>query len=114
EVAPASPAVVSPPSDEEPPVSDSRTAPAIAIIGIGCRFPGGASSPDAFWRNIVEGVSAIGQVPPDRWDPSLYFDSDPEAPDRTYTTIGAFLTDFEFDPKRFRIPPKVARQVDPV
>ena len=86
---------------------------AVAIIGMGARFPG-AMSVASFWDNIVHGRSAIGPVPTDRWDPALYFDRDPSAPDKTYTAIGGFLTDFVFEPKRFRIPPKVARQIDPV
>ncbi len=40
----------------------------IAIIGMGCRFPGGAESPEAFWRVLEEGVDVIKEVPPDRWD----------------------------------------------
>jgi len=91
-----------------------RSRPAIAIIGIGCIFPGGANSPEAFWENIVGEKSAIGIVPPERWDPALYLDVDRSAPDRTYTEIGGFLESFEFQSKRFRIPPKVAGQVDPV
>ncbi|MEQ1570136.1 MAG: polyketide synthase, partial [Myxococcota bacterium] len=87
---------------------------AIAIVGIGCRFPGGSTGPDAFWANIVGKRYAIGEVPRDRWDAALFFDPDDTVPDKTYSKIGGFLTDFVFDPKPFRIPPNVARQVDPV
>ncbi len=112
----ASPATPSSSTDVPAPSRHGSTQPAaaIAIIGIGCRFPGGSDSVDAFWANIVGGVSAIGEVPHDRWDPALYYDPDHEAPDKTYSRIGGFLTDFTFDSKRFRIPPKVAKQVDPV
>ncbi|MBX2800577.1 MAG: SDR family NAD(P)-dependent oxidoreductase [Myxococcales bacterium] len=89
-------------------------APAIAIVGMGCRFPGGSNSVDAFWQNIVNGVYAITTVPPDRWNPDLYWDDDRAVPDKTYSKIGGFLQDFVFNSKRFRIPPAVARQVDPV
>jgi hypothetical protein len=118
---PAQPSSSSPPASvpavptSEPlaPVDDGPRS-AIAIIGIGCVFPGQADSAEAFWQNIVNGRNCIGPVPKDRWDPDLYFDTDREAPDRTYTTIGSFLDGFVFEPKRFRIPPKVASQVDPV
>jgi len=49
----------------------------IAIIGIGCRFPGGASSPKAFWRLLCQGKDAIVDVPPDRWDIRRFYDPDP-------------------------------------
>ncbi len=86
---------------------------AVAIVGMGARFPG-AGNVASFWANIKAGVNAITEVPVERWDPALYFDKDASAPDKTYTQIGGFLKDFKFDPKRFRIPPKVARQIDPV
>ena len=54
----------------------------IAIIGIGCRFPGGADSPQAFWELLRDGRDAIGEVPSDRWDIDALFDSDPDAPAR--------------------------------
>ncbi|MEZ4235218.1 MAG: beta-ketoacyl synthase N-terminal-like domain-containing protein [Myxococcota bacterium] len=113
--APANPAPAAEPAPA--PVAAARApeaAPAVAIIGIGCRFPGGSTGVEAYWDNIVAGRYAIGEVPPDRWDPGLFYDADPEAPDKTYSKIGGFITDFVFDPKAFRIPPNVARQVDPV
>ncbi|RME26919.1 MAG: acyltransferase domain-containing protein, partial [Deltaproteobacteria bacterium] len=86
---------------------------AVAIIGLGCRLPGGPDI-EGFWRSILEGRSAIGEVPVDRWDPALYWDPDRNAPDKSYSRIGAFLEHFEFHPRRFRIPPRVAASVDPV
>ena len=106
-VAPASTPVTT------PPVEPNTGVPAVAIIGMGCRMPG-AHSLDAFWSNITNGVSSITTVPADRWDTDLYFDEDRDTPDKTYTKIGGFIKDFKFNSKRFRIPPKVARQVDPV
>ena len=52
----------------------------IAVIGLGCRFPGGSNSPAAFWRMMHEGIDAISEVPKDRWDLDVYYDSDPDAP----------------------------------
>lgn len=94
--------------------SGNRGIGAIAIVGIGCRFPGGSNSVDQYWQNLVNGVYAITEVPHDRWDPGLYWDPDQSVPDKTYSKIGGFLTDFVFNSKRFRIPPSVAKQVDPV
>jgi len=48
----------------------------IAVIGMGCRFPGGAGDPDSFWDLLVEGRDAINKVPSDRWDSDAYFDPD--------------------------------------
>ena len=63
----------------------------IAIIGMDCRFPGGADGPDAFWRLLRDGVDAVGEVPPDRWDVGAYYDPDPDVPGRIATRWGAFL-----------------------
>jgi acyl transferase domain-containing protein/acyl carrier protein/NAD(P)-dependent dehydrogenase (short-subunit alcohol dehydrogenase family)/phosphopantetheinyl transferase len=115
-VPPAAPAPLPAPAAPvaEPVPVLERATPAVAIVGIGCRFPGGSSSPQQFWDNIVAGRYAIGTVPPERWDPALFYDPDESVPDKTYSQIGGFLTDFVFEPKAFRIPPNVARQVDPV
>ncbi len=87
----------------------------IAIIGVGCRFPGGADSPDAFWRLLCEGRDAIVDVPPDRWDSRRYYDPDPEMPGKTYTRQGGFLREKidRFDPWFFGISPREAESMDP-
>ncbi|WP_230467581.1 type I polyketide synthase [Lujinxingia vulgaris] len=85
---------------------------AVAIVGIGAKMPG-ALSAAKFWENILFGVSAIKEVPADRWDPALYFDEDPNAPDKTYSKIGGWIEGFEFDRRRFRMPPRVVASVDP-
>jgi acyl transferase domain-containing protein/NAD(P)-dependent dehydrogenase (short-subunit alcohol dehydrogenase family)/phosphopantetheinyl transferase len=108
------PAVPTPAAPVPAAPAPDRASPAVAIVGIGCRFPGGSNSPEQFWDNIVAGRYAIGNVPPSRWDPALFYDPDESVPDKTYSQIGGFLTDFVFEPKAFRIPPNVARQVDPV
>src|SRR5215468_4486797 len=57
-------------------LEQSRTEP-IAITGIGCRFPGNVSGPAEFWQLLHDGVDAIVEVPPDRWDIDAYYDPDP-------------------------------------
>jgi len=91
----------------------ARSEP-IAVIGIGCRFPGGADSPEAFWRVLHEGVDAVGDIPPDRWDVDAYFDPDPQATGKIVTRRGCFLKDVSrFDPEFFGISPREAVSLDP-
>ncbi len=86
---------------------------AIAIVGVGAVLP---DAPDAktFWRNIAEGRYSISETPVDRWDPALYFDPDPKAPDKTYSKIGGWVREFNWEPLKWRlpIPPKVADAMD--
>ncbi|MCE7737292.1 MAG: acyltransferase domain-containing protein [Candidatus Heimdallarchaeota archaeon] len=85
----------------------------IAVVGLGGIFPD-SNSIDEFWQNIITGHSSIDEVPLERWDPKLYYDEDREAPDKTYTKIGAFVKNFEFKSFEYRIPPTVATQMDKV
>ncbi|MBV8347087.1 MAG: polyketide synthase, partial [Mycolicibacterium sp.] len=85
----------------------------IAIIGLGAIMP---DAPDAatFWDNIKSGRYSISDVPPDRWDPELYYDPDPHAPDKTYSRIGGWVRDFAWEPLAWKlpIPPAVSTQMD--
>ncbi|HEY3998699.1 MAG TPA: SDR family NAD(P)-dependent oxidoreductase, partial [Candidatus Xenobia bacterium] len=86
----------------------------IAVIGLGCRFPGGASSPKAFWQLLADGVDAITEVPPERWDAAAFYDPDPDAPGKMVTRWGGFLPDVDrFDPAFFGIAPREAVSMDP-
>ena len=86
----------------------------IAVIGIGCRFPGGADGPDGFWRLLSDGVDAITEVPPDRWDLARYYDPDPDAPGKMNTRHGGFLAGVDrFDPHFFNISRREALSMDP-
>ena len=86
----------------------------IAIIGMGCRFPGGADDPDGLWRLLVDGVDAVTEVPIERWDVSKIFDPDPDALGKTYTKWGAFLDGIDmFDAPFFGITPREATNLDP-
>jgi thioester reductase-like protein len=90
-----------------------RTEP-IAIVGIGCRFPGGASSPSQFWKLLTNGIDATSEVPLDRWDASAVFDPDPSVTGKTYTKRGAFIEQIsDFEPEFFGISPREALGMDP-
>jgi acyl transferase domain-containing protein len=88
---------------------------AIAIIGVGCRFPGGANNPEAFWQLLHNQVDAITQVPSERWDINTYYDPDLKAPGKIYTRYGGFINQKldEFDPHFFGISPREAVSIDP-
>jgi len=86
----------------------------IAIIGMSCRFPGGASSPEKFWTLLDEGIDAMQEIPASRWDVDAYFDANPDEPGKMYTRIGAFIDDVDmFDAKFFGISPREAEYMDP-
>ena len=86
---------------------------AVAIVGVGAILP---DAPDAgaFWDNVREGHYAISEVDPARWDPALYYDPDPKAPEKTYSKIGGWVRDWDWDPLAWKlpIPPKVADAMD--
>jgi acyl transferase domain-containing protein/acyl carrier protein len=86
----------------------------IAVIGLACRFPGGADSPDAFWELLSQGRDATSEVPAGRWDVSRYYDPDVDAPGKTVTRRGGFLAQVDqFDPNLFGISPREAACIDP-
>ncbi|MCP4426266.1 MAG: acyltransferase domain-containing protein, partial [Chloroflexi bacterium] len=84
---------------------------AIAIVGVGAILPD-APNVDAFWSNILNKRYSITETPPERWRLDDYYDPDPRAPDKTYSKIGGWVRGYEFDWKRFRMPPKVAASMD--
>ena len=86
----------------------------IAIIGIGCRIPGGANSPEQFWQLLKEGRSAIREIPSDRWDVDAYYDPNPDSPGKIATRFGGFLEQVDrFEPEFFEISPREALTMDP-
>jgi acyl transferase domain-containing protein len=86
----------------------------IAIIGMGCRFPGSADTPAAYWNLLRQGVDAIVEVPPDRWNMDAYYDPNPDAPGKSYVRKGGFLSGIDrFDPQFFDISPREAVGMDP-
>ncbi|GCE51338.1 type I polyketide synthase [Thermosporothrix hazakensis] len=87
----------------------------VAIIGMGCRFPGGANSPEAYWDLLQSGKDAIIPVPSDRWEQDAWYDPDPATPGKMTSFLGGFLQEniAEFDPVAFGITPREAASMDP-
>lgn len=85
----------------------------IAIIGMGCRFPG-ASSPEDYWQLLRAGGDAVGEVPPSRWDAAAWLDADPAAPGKMYSARVATVDGLEaFDGALFGIAPRESLAMDP-
>lgn len=85
----------------------------IAIVGLGCRFPG-ANNVEQFWQLLKEGVDAIRDVPAERWKIDDYFAPQPNTPGKLYNRGGGFLDHVDqFDPQFFGISPREAVKMDP-
>ncbi|HEU5473873.1 MAG TPA: SDR family NAD(P)-dependent oxidoreductase [Actinophytocola sp.] len=86
----------------------------IAVVGMGCRFPGGSDDPDRYWRALLDGVNGVREVPPDRWDAAAYYDEDRSAKGKAYTQHGGFLADIAgWDAAFFGMSPQEALRLDP-
>ncbi|MFI7123134.1 SDR family NAD(P)-dependent oxidoreductase [Amycolatopsis sp. NPDC049868] len=86
----------------------------VAIIGIGCRFPGGATGPASLWKVLADGTDAIREVPRERWDIDHYFADSYQQAGRMNSRFGGFLDQVDhFDAAFFDIPGRVAEQMDP-
>jgi acyl transferase domain-containing protein/NADPH-dependent curcumin reductase CurA/NAD(P)-dependent dehydrogenase (short-subunit alcohol dehydrogenase family)/surfactin synthase thioesterase subunit/acyl carrier protein len=91
-----------------------RTKEPIAIVGIGCRFPGGVRSPQDLYDLMINKRSGIVDVPPDRWVAAAFYHPDFRKPGRIHVTRGGFLEDIDqFDPAFFGISPHEAHRMDP-
>ncbi|MCL2372062.1 MAG: type I polyketide synthase [Defluviitaleaceae bacterium] len=87
---------------------------AIAVVGIGCRFPGNVNDADQFWDLLKNGKDAITEVPKDRWDRHTYYHKDRSFSGKTVSQRGGFIDNFDkFDPQFFGITPREAAFIDP-
>ncbi|MGA6947301.1 MAG: polyketide synthase, partial [Solirubrobacterales bacterium] len=86
---------------------------AAAIVGVSAILPD-APNAEAFWRNVTTGRYSISDVDTERWDPDLYYDPDPKAPERTYSKIGGWVREWEWDPLGWKlpVPPTVGDAMD--
>ena len=87
----------------------------LAVIGMACRYPGGADTPEKFRVLLESGADAVGSIPAARWDARQYYDPDPEAPGKATTQQAAFLREpiDGFDCAFFRLSPQEVQRMDP-
>src|SRR5207253_912595 len=96
------------------PATPARNDGPVAIVGMGCRFPGGIVSPETYWEALCRGLVAITEIPRDRWDADAFYDPDPDAPGKMVSRRGGFLDHIDqFDAAFFGIAPREAIHMDP-
>ncbi|MFM7582108.1 MAG: AMP-binding protein, partial [Caldilinea sp.] len=89
-------------------------ADSVALIGIGCRLPGGADTPEKFWQLLRAKVDTVAEIPTSRWDVDAYYDPMPQVAGKMYVRSGNFLEEVDrFDAQFFGIAPLEAASMDP-
>jgi acyl transferase domain-containing protein/acyl carrier protein len=97
-------------------IAEKASTEPIAVVGIGCRLPGGVTDTDDFWTLLTEGASGVVRVPADRWDADALYSADHTVPGTICNRVGGFLTSWqpdEFDAEFFNIAPREAAAIDP-
>ena len=86
----------------------------LAVVGMSCRFPGGATTPDEFWSLLAEGRDAVTQIDEKRWNMGLYYHPSPGEPGKTYTYSAGIIDNvYDFTADFFGISRREAAQIDP-
>ncbi|WP_333879374.1 polyketide synthase, partial [Methylobacter sp.] len=86
----------------------------IAIVGLGCRLPGGIDTPERYWQALSEGIDAMAEVPADHWSQQDYFSAEPNQSGKISSPLGGYLKNvYDFDPQFFGISPREALSLDP-
>src|SRR5262245_21099869 len=94
--------------------SDTHRLNDVAIVGIGCRFAGGANDPESFWRNLMAGRDCVSEVPSLRWNPETYYSPERGKPGKSRTKWAGFVDNVDrFDAQFFGISPREAALLDP-
>ncbi|AUT04161.1 short-chain dehydrogenase [Nostoc sp. CENA543] len=100
--------------EKSPPEKPHPEEDPIVIVGMACRFPGGANDLESFWQLLEQGKDAVREVPSDRWDMQAWYHPDPDTPGKIYSPYGAFLEQIDqFDAEFFGIVPREAVAIDP-
>ena len=86
----------------------------IAVVGMGCRYPGGVRTPDQFWELLRSGKDILRDIPGERWDVDAFYDPEVTVPGKMYVRQGYYLDDIDqFDPQFFGLSPREAESLDP-
>ncbi len=104
------------PAPADTAVQTARHDEPVAVIGMACRFPGGADNPEALWRMLASGVDPIGEIPAERWPADEFYDADRTAKGRSVSRWGGFISGQDlrdFDARHFRMTPREASALDP-
>ncbi len=94
--------------------TNNATREPIAIVGMGCRYPGGVRTPDEFWDLLSSGRDVLREIPAERWDVDAHYDPEMTVPGKMYVRHGYYLDDIDqFDPQFFGLSPREAESLDP-